>query len=200
MSTPSCRIWAVRGFRLTSRRRCAPRPAALRESPFTADQRKRLLRLLDAVRAGVPGLYASLPQQVIHGDYTRENSLLVAGRVSAVLDFEFSNVDLRALDYATGLGGGPQALWEQPEPWLMPEAFTRGYAAYQALASEEVASLPLLIRLRRLERLVQFTGRYRQGYDSGELLRIMGNWVLRADEWLGAHGAELVRLAAAWGR
>lgn len=173
--------------------------AALRESLFTADQRERLLRLLDEVRTGVPGLYASLPQQVIHGDYTRENSLLVDGRVGAVLDFEFSNGDLRALDYATGLGGGPLALWEHAEPWLMPEAFTRGYTAHQTLTPEEIAALPMLIRLRRIERLMQFIGRYRQGHDSADLLRIMANWVLRADAWLGANGAELVRRVAAWG-
>jgi Ser/Thr protein kinase RdoA (MazF antagonist) len=174
--------------------------AALRESPFTSDQRERLLGLLETVRTGVPRLYGSLPQQVIHGDYTRENSLLVGGRVSAVLDFEFSNGDLRALDYATGLAGGPAALWEHPDPWLMPEAFTRGYTAHQALAPEEIAALPMLIRLRRIERLMQFIGRYRQGHDSANLLGIMANWVLRADEWLGVNGAELVRRAAAWAR
>lgn len=75
-----------------------------------AEFQGRIRRLFADLQQQVPGLYRSLPQQVIHGDFVARNALMQEGRVTGVLDFEFCAHDLRAMDLAIALGGRPNAL------------------------------------------------------------------------------------------
>jgi homoserine kinase type II len=67
------------------------------------------------VKAFVEGPYGALPWQVCHNDVTPTNVLVEAGRVTAVLDFEFAAPAARALDVAMGLRM-TMRIWEDPEP------------------------------------------------------------------------------------
>jgi len=70
-----------------------------------------------------------------------------AGRVSAVLDWEFSTSAARALDVAMGLRM-TMRVWENPEPWEAARRFCHGYTRWISLTEAEVRALPTLIRLR----------------------------------------------------
>lgn len=81
-----------------------PDPWALPEC-LPPEFQDRIRRLFADLREQLPGLYRSLPQQVIHGDFVARNALMQEGRVTGVLDFEFCAHDLRAMDLAIALGG-----------------------------------------------------------------------------------------------
>src|SRR5687767_11915737 len=70
--------------------------------PLEAPERPHLARILDALRAAVPVLYAALPAQLCHNDYSPGNTLFTANRLGAILDFEFAGPDLRAIDVIVG--------------------------------------------------------------------------------------------------
>lgn len=66
---------------------------------------------LDAAREQVLSLRTSdLDKQVIHGDFTPWNLLYSEGRVSGVLDFETTHVDLRIADFALAWRGKHDAV------------------------------------------------------------------------------------------
>jgi len=113
---------------------------------------------LAALRSFANGAYRALPWQVIHGDFAPSNTLLGAGRVSAVLDFEFALPDARALDLASGLHFSMRVL-ENPEPWQVARRFCQGYGRWIRLTEAEVAAVPWLMRLRNAVSSVWWLGR-----------------------------------------
>lgn len=52
--------------------------------PASREKRVRLAGLFGELSVRVPSLYATLPQQVIHGDYTPGNVFMADDRVAAV--------------------------------------------------------------------------------------------------------------------
>ena len=145
----------------------APDPLALPHAlPAPAEDTARLRRLLEEAAGQAPALYRSLPRQIIHSDFGTGNVLMMDGRVTGVLDFEFAAPDLRAMDWAVGLlhsayaGVPPERLWDNLD------AFGRGYASRIRLLPEEARALPALLRLRRVVSLIHRAGRWRQGMAS----------------------------------
>ncbi|HYF76838.1 MAG TPA: phosphotransferase [Symbiobacteriaceae bacterium] len=173
-------------------------PAVVDWLPVEPAWRHRIGRLLESALANVGSMYNRLPRQVIHGDLTHGNVLMEDDRVTGLLDFEFSAWDLRAMDYAVGIGGGPKSLRSGWGDWAVLESFSRGYFRHHRLTAEELEVLPDLIRLRRLNILLRFAGRYRQGLDPVSEVQGMAWWTLNAEDWLEASGAELVRRAQVW--
>jgi homoserine kinase type II len=98
--------------------------------------------LLDATRTFV--LARTLPHGVIHGDYFRDNVLVIGNDISAVLDFFHATHDLLAWDIAIALNdwavhaGQPQA--------QLAEAFIAGYEQVRVLETGERERLPALRR------------------------------------------------------
>lgn len=166
--------------------------------PVESAWRTRIRQVLASTLRQTETLYDRLPQQIIHGDFTHGNVLLGEDRVTGVLDFELSAWDLRVMDYAIGLGGGPNSLRSGWGDWNVLEAFSRGYFRQHRVTEEELEVLPLLIRLRRLSILLRFAGRYRQGLDPESAVQGMAWWTLNAEDWLQVSAADLVRNARHW--
>lgn len=113
-----------------------------------------------------------LPQQLVHGDLNYSN-LLVDERnpsqVTALLDFEFCTRDVRAMEPAviiSGLLG--QGAAEDREAL---KRFCQGFGSRIRLAAEEVAAIPVLMRLRQIDVFLHFMSRFLQGTDGPEVLR-----------------------------
>lgn len=166
--------------------------------PLDDYKRKRLTNLFTSLIDVVPGLYATLPKQIIHGDYVRANILIQNDEVSGILDFEFTCWDLRAMDVAIGLGGWPAGLWGTGREWDMLGEFYRGYASEQPLSALEIEALPTLMRLRRAASVLHLTGRCRQGLDPESHLLEMVDWALDMEDWLETNGTNLVRYIQTW--
>jgi homoserine kinase type II len=172
-----------------------PHPLSLPdELAENAAQRAQLHALFATVMAAVPTLYDTLPQQIIHSDYSIGNILVADGQVTGVLDFEFAARDIRAMDFVVGLYlvALNQALQQGAVIWERVEAFCDGYSRWVHLTEAEIAALPMLLRLRLLVTLVHWTGRARLGFATMDELTEYRNDTLRVDTWLDQTGAELV--------
>jgi homoserine kinase type II len=163
-----------------------------------ADQQATLVRMFEALLAWVPTAYYTLPKQVIHGDYVPFNVFFAANQVSAVLDFEFACIDLRALDLATALAACGSELWGTGEEWAPIEACVRGYVRHQALTADEAAALPNIIRLRRAASFLHMAGRYKLGLAPENWLHHGAEHALQSEAWLAENGARLVNRVLSW--
>lgn len=146
---------------------CASPPA-----PF--DRRKDELRLIGerftsflARRSEL----AALPHQIVHGDLNASNVLADAsGAIAAVLDFEFATIDLRVMELAVCLSDLIDPAAEESAMRRRAAAMLEGYGSAARLTADELAVVPVLLALRRLDVFVHFLGRYRDGVDDAEAL------------------------------
>jgi homoserine kinase type II len=177
--------------------------------PTTEEKKKRIERLLVEMEQEVPSLYNTLPQQPIHGDFTKGNTLLTEPtdasdateevKATAVLDFEFCGWDLRVIDLAVGLGEGPtNEMWGTGEEWVWIESFGRGYATKHRLTLAEIEALPTIMRLRRAYFLLHFMGRYLEGFDGEAWMRDIVDWVILLEDFMEAHHEDVVHKAKEW--
>jgi Ser/Thr protein kinase RdoA (MazF antagonist) len=167
---------------------------AVDESGLDVDRRGALVRELERTAELSPLLYASLPQQVTHGDFAFGNTLVRNGRVTGLLDFEHSGVDVRAMDLAVGLYRFPAYADVLGES----DKFGRAYSAVLPLDPTEIVALPALLELRAGLSLMHWVGRMRAGLATTEDVRPRAGRALFTYEWVRANGDELVRRASGW--
>jgi homoserine kinase type II len=170
----------------------APEQLGLPDTPEYGELFGWWREMLEGMREFVERTYLESPWQVIHGDFLPGNTLVLQDRVSAVLDFEFSSPDARAMDLASGLEFAVDVL-ENPDPWPVARAFCRGYASRARLTEEEVAAVPRLILLRDATSAVWWLGRNLDaggpGPDIGSIARMRGH-----EAWLRHNGSRLTEV------
>ncbi len=137
----------------------------------------------------VEGTYRTLPWQMIHNDFIPNNILFQEGHVTAVLDFEFTQFDVRVFDVAISLRNMLR-IWENAEPWKTVQQFCVGYGRQIRLSEGEVEAIPLLMRLRNAWRVLKLMRRARVGGDLHlELQQIEHAW--QFVRWLAVHEGQL---------
>ena len=167
---------------------------AVEESGLEFDSRHALRRDLDKTVGLAPLVYASLPQQVTHGDFAFGNTLVRNGRVTGLLDFEHSGVDVRAMDLAVALYRFPA----YDDALGQCDAFGRAYSSVLPLDPTEIVALPALLELRAGLSLMHWVGRMRAGLTTIDDVRSRAERALFTYEWVRANGDELVRRAIGW--
>jgi Ser/Thr protein kinase RdoA (MazF antagonist) len=168
-----------------------PDPWSLaRDLPLDERSRERMSAILERLRGRIPHLYATLPQQLCHNDFSPGNLLMRGDAVGAVLDFEFVAPDLRALDVCTcwywlalrGWNGGngmdAQAV----------RALLDGYAASTdvPLTPDELHAMPDLALLRATVSIIHRAGRHRAGLDTEQSVLDRVDLLLGLDDWLAS--------------
>ena len=177
-----------------------------------AGTRERLRAALARARAEIPTLYAALPQQLCHNDYGPGNTLVADGRVTAILDFEFAGVDLRAIDVAAGWYWAVGPKWGSSAELAFYRAFVEGYVEatrpsreadrltrepgrptgeITRLTEAEIDAMPSLSRLVRVTSVVHWAGRHRAGLATETRLHEQVQRLLDLDIWLTQHEATL---------
>ncbi len=145
---------------------------------------------LEHLRTFVEGTYQTLPWQMIHNDFIPNNILYQEGHVTAVLDFEFTQFDVRVFDVAIGLRNMVR-VWEDAEPWGTVQQFCRGYGRRIRVSEGEVGAIPSLMRLRNAWRALKLMRRARVARDRyPELQQIEHAW--QFVRWLAVHEGQLV--------
>ncbi|HKC91322.1 MAG TPA: phosphotransferase [Candidatus Limnocylindria bacterium] len=139
-------------------------------------------------------LYASLPQQITHGDFAFGNTLVRDGRVTGLIDFEVAGMDVRAMDLAVGLYRFPAS----DDALGQCDTFGRGYSSVLPLDPMEIAALPALLELRAGVSFMHWVGRMRAGLATIDDVRPRAGRALFTYEWARANGDELVRRAMGW--
>jgi homoserine kinase type II len=140
-----------------------------------------------ADRAGP--IYASLPTQLIHGDFGFGNVLVRAGRVRGIVDFEHTGRDVRAMELASGLASAlarPAAAATAWRPVL------QGYLRTLPLDATELAALPALAVLHWAVIVVWWAGRASDGHPFPDGLPVLAERALQVERWMRDHGRELV--------
>lgn len=175
-----------------------PDPVAGAERlPLDPSTTLQLQRSLSQVLERAADLYRSLPLQQIHGDFVYPNLLAAGGRVTGVLDFEFTCRDLRPLDLISGLAGFLTAGLPEEQVWEAISRFCQGYAEHQPITPEEAAALPTLHLLRRTAVYANLAGRFLAGESPAEAMRYGVDSYLQAEEWLKRNGSRLTQTAIA---
>ena len=133
-------------------------------------------------------IYASLPTQLVHGDFGFGNILTRAGRVRGIVDFEHTGRDVRAMELAAGLASvvtreNGASLWR---PVL------RGYLGTLALDPTEIAALPALSVLHWAVIVVWWAGRSLDGHPFPDGLPVLVDRALSVERWMSVRGRELV--------
>ena len=139
-------------------------------------------------------LYASLPQQITHGDFAFGNTLVRYGEVTGLLDFEHSGIDVRAMDLAVALYRFPA----HEDSLGQCELFGHAYSSVLALDPAEVIALPALLNVRAGVSLVHWVGRMRAGLANIDDVRPRAGRALFTAEWVAENGEELVRRGLGW--
>lgn len=109
-------------------------------------------------------LCATLPAQIVHGDWAPVNVLAEHGRITAVLDFEIAGLNLRITDPVAGA-------FNSTDDDDQAGAFLRGYRERVDLHPEELAAVPDLLRLRALGSVMWRAGRWRLGQSTLDHVR-----------------------------
>ncbi|WNS45552.1 phosphotransferase [Paenibacillus sp. MMS20-IR301] len=131
------------------------------------------LKVLVEAYEGIAGSLEQLerlPHQLVHGDLNASNLLVSAqdgAKVTALLDFEFCTRDVRAMEAAVILSG---MLCHAEEERIIRD-FWRGYSRTITLSTEEIAAIPVLILLRKVDVFLHFLTRYLEGTDEVNVLQ-----------------------------
>jgi homoserine kinase type II len=165
--------------------------AAILELPVAVEIRERLTQTYDALLERIPLLYATLPRQLVHEDYAPDNLLMEGARVTAVLDFEFCALDVRAMDLTVALSWWPGDRFGTGEEWPILRAVAAGYARHITVAAEEAQAIPMLYLLRAYTSLIHRLGRYRQGLSPLAAVTDRAHAAIEREEWVRSQGNRL---------
>lgn len=139
-----------------------------------------------------PSAFATLPAQVLHGDFHDRNLFFApSGAVESVIDWELASVGprawevVRALDVALALrqdveAGAPRV-----------RAFLHGYASAVPLTPDECAAMPELYRAARVHSLWVYEEHYRKGSARTDRVAMED---LETLHWLAANRQSLAQL------
>ncbi len=166
----------------------------LTELPIPPEEHHSAAEILAMLATSIPALYATLPQQLIHGDFDESNCLVEANHIAAILDFEFCAPDLRALDLIPPLCWWPGQRYGTGTEWPILEAFVAGYASVLTPTPDEVAALPTLMALRDAASLVYRAARWRQGLAQPEQVVRSLRGLLRRAEWMSDHRQQFLEM------
>jgi len=133
-------------------------------------------------------IYASLPTQLIHGDFAFGNVLARGGRVRGIVDFEHAGRDVRAMELAAGVSSA--IVREKSESLWRP--VLRGYLGTLRLDPVELGALPALVALHWAVILVWWAGRSLDGRPFPDGLPALVARALAVERWIGARGRQLV--------
>ena len=158
-------------------------------------ERTRIVGLFERVTAADAMLSATLPAQMVHGDFAFPNVLFDGKVVTGLVDFEMAAPDVRAADlacaiYITIVRSAPT------DRWPVLDALIAGYRRALPLDPTEAAAIPDLLLRRSAFGIVHWIGRWRAGLCGPDesLARVDRSATLA--EWLEAHAPRVVLAVA----
>lgn len=168
------------------------------QAPVSPEEQAQLTRLIRSVQEQIPAMYAALPRQIIHGDFVPGNLLVQDDRVTAVLDFEYAQHDLRVLDLAMAIAAWGSGRFNTGTEWEQLGALCRGFFSQMKLQPAEIDALPFVLRLRRTTIFLHMCCRYLRGDAPVEIALHGSSGALAVDNWLEQHSAELIARVTEW--
>jgi homoserine kinase type II len=171
---------------------------AVERLPIEHDKAQQIQRILASVSEEVTDLYTRLPQQLLHMDYDPANIFMEKQRVTAVFDFEFAGIDLRAIELCVALSWWPVNLMGTGKEWEVIDALATAYLADFPLSTEELRAIPTLLRLRDAGSLIHRMERYFSGLETDSTIQRRIEHSIWREEWLIARNEMLLRHIMSW--
>ncbi|KRE25105.1 phosphotransferase [Paenibacillus sp. Soil522] len=128
---------------------------------------------------------ALLPKQWIHGDLVFNNTVAQNEAIIGVLDFEFTTVDVRAMELAVIVVD----LIKQDDTVFQDKInhLLQGYQDSYPLSVQELKKLPSLMKLRLLDVALHFAVRLREQLDSEDVLCKIIDQSAFGCKWINEH-------------
>jgi homoserine kinase type II len=163
---------------------------------------QRTRDLFVQVHARIPHVYGELQHfQLLHNDFVPANVLVLDTRVTGVLDFEFTSVELRAVELAAALVQCCVLPAERHnlDAWPLLEAFLQAHLRTSELLGRpwtagELRAIPDLIRYRELVVFLHWHGRWRSGISAAAAAAKQLQQMLQLDSWLTCQSDRLVTM------
>lgn len=185
--------------KLTQLHPFVPEPLlAVEHLPIGKEQAKQIQKFLASTMEKIEDLYAKLPQQLLHRDFDPGNILVEAQKVTAVLDFEFADRDIRVLDICIALSWWIVDLLGTGKEWRVLDAFGTAYMKHFPLDEAELLALPAVWRVRDAASFIHRMGRYMAGLETGARIQDRVQHSLWREAWLSTNGDKLVQHALRW--
>jgi Ser/Thr protein kinase RdoA (MazF antagonist) len=164
------------------------------EQPEIEEARAYLVESLDDLNRSLasPDI-ARLPKVVIHGDFSRRNLLFQHDRLVAVLDFDGSHCEIRAMDLAIALKNICRGQDKHSQLDMeRVSVFMTAYTAEEPSTGNELAAIPTLLHAHRVRSLVARYERlaFRQRAERHRAEKFVSE-VARL-RWLNVHRHEIV--------
>ena len=176
-----------------------PDPLATAEQLLASEQARPLCAIFSQSLQDWETLSAQhLPQQLLHRDYGPGNVLMEKEHVTAVLDFEFTNMDRRIFDLCVALSWWPVRLMGTGREWELIDVLGQNYTTLFPLTEQELLALPAALRMRDTTSLVYRMGRYLAGLETMQTVRERVQHSLWREAWLVANRERVVEHALTW--
>ncbi len=177
---------------LSSIHKYVPDPLiAIKQLPVEHELTTKLATIMALVEERWQCHTAGWKTQLIHGDYYPSNTLVDAGKVSGILDFEFSGTGYQAMDFAIGMAAFSAKNWNDGCSWLLLESFAKGYLAQVPLTEEELTATPVLLLKRELSSFIHWLGRMRQGLITLDDMHYRARRLISLHRWLEENQSQL---------
>jgi homoserine kinase type II len=171
---------------------------AIEQLPIDREQRKQLQSQFSSIMEQAEKLYEELPQQILHRDYDPGNVLVKDNHITAVLDFDFSGVDIRIFDLSIALSWWPYRATGTEREWEIIDTFGAAYIARFPLSTAELHAIPDVMRLRDAVSFVHRTGRYLAGLETDAGIHDRVQHSFWREAWLTNNHSKLLQHIARW--
>jgi len=171
---------------------------AIEQLPIDREPRKQLQSQFSSIIEQTEKLYEELPQQILHRDYDPGNVLVKDNRITAVLDFDFSGIDIRIFDLSIALSWWPYRATGTEREWEIIDTFGAAYIARFPLSTAELQAIPDVMRLRDAVSFVHRAGRYLAGLETDTGIRDRVHHSFWREAWLTNNRSKLLQHIARW--
>lgn len=138
-------------------------------------------------------LIDDLPKQLVHHDMLIYNLLATGNRISGVLDFDFTSLDVSFMEFVISLN---HVLQLTNGSWEMTQAFIKGYSHFRKCTSLELSQLQLLTQLYHIAVLHIYIGQQYSGVDVEQNFNYILNQFITRNDWLNNNGVAINQLIA----
>ncbi|WP_176444702.1 phosphotransferase [Paenibacillus herberti] len=140
-------------------------------------------------------LIDDLPKQFVHHDLLIYNLLATGDRMSGVLDFDFTSLDVSFMEFVISLN---HILQLTDGSWKMVEAYIKGYSQFRKCTSHELNQLQLLTQLYHIAVLHIYIGQQYSGVDIEQNFNYILNQFITRNDWLNNNGEKINKLIAGY--
>ncbi len=132
-----------------------------------------------------------LPKQLVHHDVLIYNLLSKENKIHGVLDFDFTSLDTRFMEFTISLN---HVIQLSNGSWEMTEAFIKGYSQFRKCTYQEMNQLQLLTQIYHIAVLHIYIGQHYSGTNIEQNFNYILSQFQSRNDWLNKHRTSIMKL------